>query len=136
QMAAPAAELIDNAASATPAGQLIGTLIGATHLPETPTRRTHRPPLETRRKFAATATYRTYVNQAIANALALPYLPGTLRMPFRRQLVERAAQVQDELVSVALADRVFAQQQPSSPLILPFFTASVLQALPPDRMSG
>jgi hypothetical protein len=68
------------------------------------------------------------VDQGIANALALPYLPGTLRMPFRRLFVERAAEVQDELVSVALADRVFAQQQPSSPLILPFFTASVLQS--------
>ena len=80
-----------------------------------------------RQLFAATATYRTYVNQGIANALALPYLPGTLRMPFRRLFVERAAEVQDELVSVALADQVFARQQPSSPLILPFFTASVLQ---------
>jgi hypothetical protein len=72
-------------------------------------------------------TYRTYVNQGIANALALPYMPGTLRMPFRRLFVERAAEVQDELVSVALADQIFASQQPSAPLILPFFTASVLQ---------
>ena len=48
-------------------------------------------------------------------------------MPFRRLFVRRAAEVQDELVSVALADRIFAQRQPSSPLILPFFTAAVLQ---------
>ena len=80
-----------------------------------------------RQELAATTTYRTYVNQGVANALALPYLPGTLRMPFRRLFVERAAEVQDELVSVALADQVFAGQQPSSPLILPFFTTSVLQ---------
>jgi len=88
---------------------------------------TDRPPLSDRRQCAAFATYRTYVNQGIANALALPYLPGTLRMPFRRLFVERAAQVQDELVSVALADQIFAGQQPSSPLILPFFTAAVLK---------
>lgn len=63
----------------------------------------------------------------MANALALPYLPGTLRMPFRQLFVQRAGEIQDELVSVALADRIFAQQQPSSPLVLPFFTAAVLQ---------
>jgi hypothetical protein len=57
----------------------------------------------------------------------VPYLPGTLRMPFRRLFVKRAAEVQDELVTVALADRIFAQQQPSSPLTLPFFTSAVLQ---------
>jgi hypothetical protein len=48
-------------------------------------------------------------------------------MPFRRLFVQRAAEVQDELVTVALADRIFAQQQPSAPLILPFFTAAVLR---------
>jgi hypothetical protein len=105
----------------------LDVLIEATRLPRTPADPTHRPPLRARRQLAATATYRTYVNQRIANALGLPYLPGTLRMPFRRLFVERAAEVQDELVTVALADRAFAQQQPSSPLILPFFTASVLQ---------
>ena len=36
-------------------------------------------------------------------------------------------EVQDELVTVALANRIFAQQQPSSPLTLPFFTTAVLQ---------
>lgn len=77
--------------------------------------------------MAASATYRTYVNQGVANALALPYLPGTLRMPFRRLFVRRAGEVQDELVSVAVADKIFAQQQPSSRLILPFFTAAVLR---------
>jgi hypothetical protein len=87
----------------------------------------NRPSLSDRQKLAASATYRTYVNQGIANALGLPYLPGTLRMPFRRLFVKRAGEVQDELVSVALADRIFAQQQPSSLLILPFFTAAVLQ---------
>jgi hypothetical protein len=101
-------------------------LIEATRLPQTPAS-TRRPPLSDRQRFAATATYRTYVNQGIANALALPYLPGTLRMPFRRLFVRRAGEIQDELVTAALADRVFAQQQPSSPLILPFFTAAVLQ---------
>ena len=102
-------------------------LIEATRLPYAPVDSTDRPPLSDRRQCAAFATYRTYVNQGIANALALPYLPGTLRMPFRRLFVERAAQVQDELVSVALADQIFAGQQPSSPLILPFFTAAVLK---------
>jgi hypothetical protein len=102
-------------------------LIEATRLPQTPVQSTDRPPLWARQQFAASATYRTYVNQGIANALALPYLPGTLRMPFRRLFVRRAGEVQDELVSVALADRLFAQQQPSSQLILPFFTAAVLQ---------
>lgn len=92
-----------------------------------PATSTKPPSMGARRRFASSATYRTYVNQGIANALALPYLPGTLRMPFRRLFVERAAAIQDELVSVALADRIFAQQQPSSPLILPFFTAAVLQ---------
>ena len=102
-------------------------LIEATRLPRTPVDSTDRPPWSARRQCAAFATYRTYVNQGIANALALPYLPSTLRMPFRRLFVERAGEVRDELVSVALADQVFARQQPSSPLILPFFTASVLQ---------
>lgn len=87
----------------------------------------NRPPLTARQQLAASATYRTYVNQGVANALALPYLPGTLRMPFRRLFVRRAGEIQDELVSVAVADKIFAQQQPSSPLILPFFTAAVLQ---------
>ena len=63
----------------------------------------------------------------MANALALPYLPGTLRMPFRRLFVQRSGEVQDELVSVALADRIFALQQVSSPLTLPFFASAVLQ---------
>lgn len=121
------AGLVDDVAAHTPANWHLHILIRATGLPHTPTSQTRRPPLGDRQEFAATATYRTYVNQGIANALALPYLPGTLRMPFRRLFVERAAEVQDELVSVALADQVFAQQQPSSPLILPFFTASVLQ---------
>jgi hypothetical protein len=107
--------------------QPMRVLIEATRLPQTPTASTDRPPLSVRQPFAASATYRTYVNQGIANALALPYLPGTLRMPFRRLFVRRAGEVRDELVTVALADRVFAQQQPSSPLILPFFTAAVLQ---------
>jgi hypothetical protein len=122
------AGLIDGAITGTaPVNQLLQVLTAATRLPRTPADPTDRPPLQDRQQFAAIATYRTYVNQGIANALALPYLPGTLRMPFRRLFVERAAEVQDELVSVALADQVFARQQPSSPLILPFFTASVLQ---------
>jgi hypothetical protein len=110
-----------------PIRQRLGVLIDATRLPRSPADSVDRPPLSVRRRFAASATYRTYVNQGVANALALPYMPGTLRMPFRRLFVERAAEVQDELVSVALADQIFASQQPSSPLILPFFTASVLQ---------
>lgn len=126
-LSARSADLIDGAGSFTPAGHLLGILIEATRLPRTPADPAARPPLRARREFAAAATYRTYVNQGIANALAVPYLPGTLRMPFRRLFVERAAEVQDELVSVALADQIFAQQQPSAPLILPFFTASVLQ---------
>ena len=108
-------------------GELVELIVEGTRLPLIPAPTMDRPPLSARRRFAATATYRTYVNQGIANALALPYLPGTLRMPFRRLFVERAAEVQDELVSVALADRIFAGQQPSSPLTLPFFTTSVLQ---------
>jgi hypothetical protein len=107
--------------------QRLGVLIDATRLPRSPAAPTNRPSLSARQRFAAAATYRTYVNQGIANALALPYLPGTLRMPFRRLFVERAAEIQDELISVAFADQVFYRQQPSSPLILPFFTASVLQ---------
>jgi hypothetical protein len=102
-------------------------LIKATRLPPAPAAATDRPPLRARRQFAASATYRTYVNQGIANALALPYLPGTLRMPFRRLFVRRATEVQDELVSVALANQKFAQLQPSSPLTLPFFTSAVLR---------
>lgn len=102
-------------------------LIEATRLPRTRRDRANPPSMGTLTEFASNATYRTYVNQGIANALALPYLPGTLRMPFRRLFVERAAQVQDELVSVALADQIFAQQQPSSQLIMPFFTAAVLR---------
>jgi hypothetical protein len=116
----------------------VDVLVGATRLPRTVAARPshlpvflgnpgERPSLGARQQLAASATYRTYVNQGIANALALPYLPSTLRMPFRRLFVERAAEIQDELVSVAVADRAFAQQQPSSPLILPFFTSSVLQ---------
>jgi hypothetical protein len=124
---APAAELIGDATSFTPAGHQLRVLVEATRLPHSPADQTERFPVRALREFAAAATYRTYVNQGVANALALPYLPGTLRMPFRRLFVERAAEVQDELVTVALADRVFAQQQPSAPLILPFFTASVLQ---------
>ena len=127
------AALIDGTAAASGESPInsrhrqLQVLIEATRLPHTPAASTDRPPLQARQQFAATATYRTYVNQGIANALALPYLPGTLRMPFRRLFVERAAEIQDELVSVALADQIFARQQPSSPLILPFFTASVLQ---------
>jgi hypothetical protein len=107
--------------------QHLRILIEATRVPQSPGAPVARPPLMARQQLAAMATYRTYVNQGIANALGLPYLPGTLRMPFRRLFVRRAAEVQDELVSVALADQIFAQQQPSSPLILPFFTAAVLQ---------
>jgi hypothetical protein len=126
------AVLIDGAAASSESGinsrhRQLQTLIEATRLRHTPADSAARPPLHARQQFAAFATYRTYVNQGIANALALPYLPGTLRMPFRRLFVERAAEVQDELVSIALADQAFARQQPSSPLILPFFTASVLQ---------
>jgi hypothetical protein len=107
--------------------QPLQTLIEATRLAQSPAASADRPPLPARQQLAASATYRTYVNQGVANALALPYLPGTLRMPFRRLFVRRAGEVQDELVSVAVADKIFAQQQPSSPLILPFFTAAVLQ---------
>lgn len=88
---------------------------------------TGRPPLKARKQLAATATYRTYVNQGIATALGLPYMPGTLRMPFRRQFIKRAHDIQDELVTVAQADKKFAQQQPDSQLILPFFTAALLR---------
>jgi hypothetical protein len=102
------------------------TLIEATYVPATPADPGTRPSLQARQQFAAFATYRTYVNQAIANALAMPYMPGTLRMPFRRLFVQRAAEIQDELVTVALADQALARMQPSSPLTLPFFTAPVL----------
>lgn len=126
------AVLIDGAAASSESAinsrhRQLRILIEATRLGRTPADSAARPPLWDRQKLAAFATYRTYVNQGIANALALPYLPGTLRMPFRRFFVERAAEVQDGLISIALADQAFAQQQPSSPLILPFFTASVLQ---------
>jgi len=118
--------------SAAPLGtrglsEALKVLTDATRILQTPTEPAGRPPLEVRQQLAANATYRTYVNQGIANALAVPYLPGTLRMPFRRLFVQRAAQVQDELMTVALADRVFASLQPSSPLTLPFFTSAVLQ---------
>lgn len=125
------AVLVDGAAASSESAinsrhRQLRILIEATRL-HTPADSAARPPLWARQRFAAFATYRTYVNQGIANAMALPYLPGTLRMPFRRLFVERAGEVQDELVSIALADQAFARQQPSSPLILPFFTASVLQ---------
>jgi hypothetical protein len=128
-------DFIDGPAVTFAPNLLLDILIEATRLPHTlvaptdllPLEEDYQPQLSDRQRLAATATYRTYVNQGIANALALPYLPGTLRMPFRRLFVERAAEVQDELVSVALADQAFARQQPSSPLILPFFTAAVLQ---------
>jgi hypothetical protein len=121
------ADLIDGVVASTPVNWLLNVLIASTALPQTPAQPAEPVMLQERQEFAATCTYRTYVNQGIANALGLPYLPGMLRMPFRRLFVQRAAQVQDELISVALADRVFAQQQPSSPLILPFFTAAVLK---------
>ena len=126
----PSAVLIDGSAVILPTPGLSRTLsilVWATRVPRTPADQGERPPLHARRALAATATYRTYVNQAVANALAVPYLPGTLRMPFRRLFVQRAAEVQDELATVALADRIFAKQQPSSPLTLPFFTSAVLQ---------
>jgi hypothetical protein len=107
--------------------QPLQVLIEATRLPQSPAAPADRPPLPARQQLAASATYRTYVNQGVANALGLPYLPGTLRMPFRRLFVQRAAEIQDELVTVALADRALAQLQPSSPLTLPFFTSAVLQ---------
>ena len=107
--------------------QPLQTLIEATRLPQSPAIPAARPPLAARQQLAASATYRTYVNQGVANALALPYIPGTLRMPFRRLFVQRASEIQDELISVALADRIFALQQVSSPLTLPFFTSAVLQ---------
>ena len=127
--AQPSADLVDGSAVSFTSGlsRTLEVLIEATRVPRTPADLAERPPLKARRTLAATATYRTYVNQAVANALAVPYLPGTLRMPFRRLFVQRAAEVQDELVTVALADRIFAQQQPSSPLTLPFFTTAVLQ---------
>jgi hypothetical protein len=103
-------------------------LIATTRLQPIPSASsTDRPSLRARQNLAAAATYRTYINQGVSNVLGLPYLPATLRMPFRRLFVERASEVQDELVSVTLANQAFAQRQPSSPLILPFFTASVLQ---------
>ena len=107
--------------------ETLRVLILATRVPPTPLDSAARPPLDARRRLAANATYRTYVNQAIANALAVPYMPGTLRMPFRRMFVKRAAEVHDELLTVAAADRSFAHQQPSSPLTLPFFTSAVLR---------
>jgi hypothetical protein len=106
---------------------ILRILTTATRVPYTPADSGVRPPLEDRRRLAATATYRTYVNQGVANALSLPYLPSTLRMPFRRLFVQRAAEVQDELATVARADRIFAQQQPSAALTLPFFTSAVLR---------
>jgi hypothetical protein len=121
-------EMMAGAGTRTPEALLqLRVLVGATHLPLTPKAPTGRPPLSLRQEMATIATYRTYVDQGIANALALPYMPSTVRMPFRRLFVERAAEVQDELVTVALADQAFAQQQPSSPLTLPFFTTAVLQ---------
>lgn len=127
--AQPSALIIDGSAKSSTAGlsRTLQVLTRATRVPVTPSESAARPPLHARQRLAATATYRTYVNQGIANALAVPYLPGTLRMPFRRLFVRRAAEIQDELITVALADRVFALQQPSSPLTLPFFTAAVLQ---------
>jgi hypothetical protein len=102
-------------------------IIEATRVPQPSASSTGRPPLKARKQLAATATYRTYVNQGIATALGLPYMPGTLRMPFRRQFIKRACDIQDELVTVAQADKNFAQQQPDSQLILPFFTAALLR---------
>lgn len=102
-------------------------IIEATRVPQPSASSTGRPPLKARKQLAATATYRTYVNQGIATALGLPYMPGTLRMPFRRQFINRASDIQDELVTVAQADKKFAQQQPDSQLILPFFTAALLR---------
>jgi len=102
-------------------------IIEATRVPLPTASPASRPPLWARQQLAATATYRTYVNQGIATALGLPYMPGTLRMPFRRQFIKRARDIQDRLVTVARADINFTQQQPESPLILPFFTAALLR---------
>lgn len=125
------ADLIDGQTYAAPSGglgQTLKDLTRATYVPPTvaDADALERPPLAARRTLAATATYRTYVNQAVANALAVPYLPGTLRMPFRHLFIQRASQVHDELATVALANKILAQQQPSSPLTLPFFTTAVL----------
>ena len=126
----PSALLVDGSAavaSSSGLSQTLNVLTRATRVPVTPADQTEQPPLAVRERLAATATYRTYVNQAVANALALPYLPGTLRMPFRHLFVRRAAEIQDELITIAVANKIFASQQPSSPLILPFFTAAVLR---------
>jgi hypothetical protein len=126
----PSGTIVDEASGGPGTAGLdttVQVLTEATRIPQSPLESAVRPPLWARERLASTATYRTYVNQGVANALAVPYLPSTPRMPFRRLFVRRAAEVQDELVTVALADRAFAKQQPSSPLILPFFTAAVLQ---------
>src|SRR5208337_3905560 len=57
------AELIDGVTSATFKNLQLEILVQATRLPRTPADRTDRPPLRDRQRFAATATYRTYVNQ-------------------------------------------------------------------------
>ena len=123
------ADLIDGETYAAPSqgiGRTLQDLIRATYVPPTPAKVLEPPPLAARRTLAATATYRTYVNQGVANALAVPYLPGTLRMPFRHLFVQRARQIHDELAAVAAADKALAEKQPSSPLTLPFFTTAVL----------
>ena len=128
--AQPSALLVDGSAASSGSfglSETLQVLTRATRVPVTPADEAEPPPLDARQRLAATATYRTYVNQGIANALALPYLPGTLRMPFRHLFVKRAAEIQDELITVAFADQIFASQQPSSPLTLPFFTAAVLK---------
>jgi hypothetical protein len=78
-------------------------------------------------KMLSEINLRSYMNQRFADDLALPYVRGTARMPFRRHLDQLAQEVQLRLVSAELLDKRYAELAEGAQLQLPVFLALALQ---------
>jgi len=85
--------------------------------------------------FVSECNHRSLFNQAVAYLLKLHYLPNCTRLPFRRFLYNRAADVQHVLPSIQRLEAEYrriartydAPQEPN--LLLPFFLGAVLSRI-------
>jgi hypothetical protein len=84
----------------------------------------------------AESNYRSLFNQSVASLLALPYMPNSMRLPYRRYLYDQTQELSRQLLTLRFIEEQYRQRATaffSDALRVPFFLGAVLQRISDRR---